>query len=151
MGDSVSSELRRLLDEGKITRFHASPMMVEKEVKAASDDLKTAEESLAREDIKWATVQGYYAFFHAVKALAYRKGYREKSHRALLTALEELYIKDRRVQRRHLDALRNAMNLRESADYGMTYSRDGAKAIVSDAKKFLEVVDAILNQPKNTA
>ena len=43
------------------------------------------------------------------------------------------------------------MNLRESADYGMTYSQDGAKVIVSDAKKFLEVVDAILNQPKNTA
>ena len=151
MGDRVSSELRRLLDEGKITRFHASLEMVEKEVKAASDDLKTAEESLARGDIKWATVQGYYAFFHAVKALVYRGGYREKSHRALLTALEVLYIKDRRVQRRHLDALRNAMNLRESADYGMTYSQDGAKAIVSDAKKFLEVVDAILNQPENRA
>ena len=30
MGDSVSPELRRLLDEGKITRFNASPEMVEK-------------------------------------------------------------------------------------------------------------------------
>ena len=145
MGDRVSPELRRLLDEGKITRFPASLGMVEKEIKAAKDDLKTAEESLTRGDLKWATVQGYYAFFHAAKALLYHKGFREKSHRALLTALEELYVKERKLQRRHLDALRNAMNLRESADYGMAYTHDGAETIVSDAKKFHEAVDTILN------
>ena len=151
MGVRVSPELRRLLDEGRILRFRASPEMVDKEVGAARDDLGTAEESLARGDIKWATVQGYYAFFHVVKALVYRRGYREKSHRALLTVLDELYVKERRMHRKHLDAFRNAMNLRESADYGMTYSEDGAKAIVSDVKRFLEVVDTILSSPADRA
>lgn len=73
----MSPELRRLLDEGRITRFRASLEMVDKEVKAAREDLRTAEESLSRGDIKWATVQGYYSFFHSVKALVYRGGYRE--------------------------------------------------------------------------
>lgn len=149
MGDRVSPELRRLLDEGKITRFHASRDMIDKEIEAANNDLKTAEESLTREDIKWATIQGYYAFFHAAKALIYHRGFREKSHRALLTALEELYVKEKTLPRRHLDALRNAMNLRESADYGMTYTHNGAETIVSDAKKFHEAVNTILNQSKN--
>jgi uncharacterized protein (UPF0332 family) len=121
--------------------------MVEKEVEAARYDLGRAEESLSREDIKWATVQGYYAFFHAVNSLVYRRGYREKSHRALLTVLEELYVREMRVPRSHLDAFRNAMNLREAADYGMTYSADGARTIVSDAMRFLEVVDTILGSP----
>ena len=141
MGERVSPELRRLLDEERITRFHASPEMVEKEMDAAKYDLSKAEESLTRNDIKWATIQGYYAFFHAVRAQVYQAGYREKSHRALLTALEELYIKQRKIPRRHLDSFRNAMNLREAADYGMTYSEDGAKGIVAEAKKFIEIAE----------
>jgi uncharacterized protein (UPF0332 family) len=145
MGERVSPELRRLLDEERITRFHASPEMVDKEVESARYDLGKAEESLSRGDAKWATVQGYYAFFHAVKALVYREGFREKSHRALLTALEELYVKRGKVPRRYLDSFRSAMNLREAADYGMAYSEEGARNIVSGARRFIEVVDKTIS------
>jgi uncharacterized protein (UPF0332 family) len=143
LGERISPELRRLLNEERITRFHASPEMADKEVEAARYDLGKANESLSRGDVKWATVQGYYAFFHSVRALIYNAGYREKSHRALLTALEELYVKQGKVSRRHLDSFRNAMNLREAADYGMTYSEDGARKILADAEDFIEVVKKV--------
>lgn len=68
-----------------------------------------------------------------------------------MTVLEELYVKERHVPRRHLNAFRNAMNLREAADYGMTYSDDGARSILSDAGSFLEVVDKVLGSPVDGA
>lgn len=48
---------------------------------------------MSRNKFKWATIQAYYSMFHAARALLYSAGYREKSHPALLTALNEIFAK----------------------------------------------------------
>jgi len=50
------------------------------------------EHSLSDENVKWAIIQGYYAQFHALRALVFARGYREKSHACLRYAVEALYI-----------------------------------------------------------
>ena len=97
MGERLSPEIWRLLEERKLTRFQASEEMVIKEVEGARYDVERAKKSLAEGDHKWATIQAYYSMFHLARALLFRAGYRERSQRALLTALRELYVKTGRL------------------------------------------------------
>lgn len=66
------------------------PSLVTKEFREAEADLFAAERSLAEHQEKWAIIQGYYSLFHSLRALVFSKGYREKSHRCLKFAFEEL-------------------------------------------------------------
>lgn len=146
MGDRVAPPIRRLIEERKLTRFRASSDMIEKELEGAQYDLNGAKNSLEREDYKWATVQGYYSMFHAAKALLYTNGYREKSHRALVTALNELYVKTGKLESDHLENLKHAMDLREEADYSMTFSETGARELARYAETFVTRVKKILGK-----
>ena len=146
MGDRVTQPIRRLIEERKLTRFRVSSEMIEKELEGAQYDLNGAKNSLEREDYKWATVQGYYSMFHAAKALLYTNGYREKSHRALVTALNELYVKTGKLESDHLENLKPAMDLREEADYSMTFSETGARELARYAETFLTRVKEILGK-----
>ena len=146
MGDRVTQPIRRLIEERKLTRFRANSSMIEKELEGAQYDLNGAKNSLEREDYKWATVQGYYSMFHAARALLYTTGYREKSHRALVTALNELYVKTGKLESDHLENLKHAMDLREEADYSMTFSETGARELARYAETFLTRVKEILGK-----
>lgn len=136
--------MRRLLEERKLTRFKASEEMVLKEVDGARYDVERAKKSLSERDYKWATIQAYYSMFHLARALILKLGYRERSHRALLTALRELYVKTGKLDMESLEDLSNAMDLREEADYGMVFSQASAMRVTEKAERFLETVSRIL-------
>ncbi len=86
----MNSEFQRCIDQGKLKPFKASKEMIRKEIASSAYDLERAERSLKEKDAKWATIQSYYSMFHSARALIFNKGYREKSHRCLLVALQEL-------------------------------------------------------------
>ncbi len=144
MGDRVSPRIRRLLDERRLVRIRADRNLIAKEIQGADYDLDRARESLEDKDFKWATVQAYYAMFHSARALLYSQGYREKSHRALLTAIREIFLRSGELGSDLVEDLSNAMDLREEADYGMTFSETGADEIVEKAEKFIQRVKEIL-------
>jgi uncharacterized protein (UPF0332 family) len=91
MAGRVSTEIRSLLSERKLIRSSISRAMILKELGAGRSDLKDARNSLHQRKFKWATIQGYYSMFHSARALLYSKGFRERSHYALLRALSELF------------------------------------------------------------
>ena len=136
--------IRRLLRERKITRFDTDRDIILKEIEGSRYDLKKAIRSQDQEDFKWATVQAYYSMFHSARALLYNQGYREKSHTALLIALEALYVRRGKLEDELIDNFRDAKDLRESADYGMVYSEEGAKTLIKNAEKFLQATETIL-------
>ncbi len=144
MGERLNPTIIQLLQERKITRFQASSEMILKEVEGAKYDLDKARKSLEMGDFKWATVQAYYSMFHSARALLLSKGYREKSHRALLTSIEALFARTGGLEREYIDSFRDAMDLRESADYGMVYSEDGARMVTLSAEEFIQKVETIL-------
>jgi uncharacterized protein (UPF0332 family) len=144
MGERLSLEMRRLLEERRLVRSRIRRGMILEELKGARYDLERSCKSLNDKDYKWATVQAYYSMFHATRALIYSRGFREKSHRALLTALRELFVRNGQLDREYYDDLRNAMDLREEADYGMVFSEEGAIEVVEKAKKFLDKSETIL-------
>lgn len=149
MGDRVSPRIRRLLEERRLVRTRISRSRIIKEMDGARYDLERAQKSLSDGDFKWATVQAYYAMFHSARALLYSRGYREKSHRALLQSIRELFLRTGELDNDLVEDLSNAMDLREEADYGMTFSETNARKMVENARNFIQRVEEILDIEEN--
>jgi len=130
------SEFRRFIEERRLTRIRVDRKLILKEIDGATSDLEEAKDSLSRKRFKWATIQGYYSMFHTARALVYSKGYREKSHHALLIALRQLF--NDRLGPKLIQDFEEAMSLREEADYGLIFSEEGATSIVNNAERFLK-------------
>ena len=120
--------------------------MVIKELDGATRDLDAAKLSLKAGDHKWATIQAYYSIFHAARALLYRMGFRERSHRGLLAALRELY--ESNTISKMLEDFSEAMTLREEADYGLVSSEESARTVLEDATDFQEEAARLLAAPR---
>ena len=126
------------LAEGKLVKIGLQQDLVQKEFDGAEFDLKTAQTSLSEKNHKWASVQAYYSMFHTAKALVLSKGYREKNHYCLRIALKALFIDIHLLESKYIERLRDSMNLREDADYGLIYSDNSAKEAVAWAAEFLQ-------------
>lgn len=135
MGTRMSFKFKQLLGERRLTKIKSDRKLVLKEMKGAESDLQTARKSLQNVNFKWATIQGYYSIFHAARALLYSKGFREKSHYALLVAIRELFRDE--LDLPLIQGFEDAMNLRQTADYGLTFSEEGAIDVIKTAEKFL--------------
>jgi uncharacterized protein (UPF0332 family) len=142
MGSGISPRIDRLLNERKITRAQINTDMILEEIEAAETDLKDAKDSFEDGKHKWATIQGYYSMFHSARALLFSRGYREKSHYALLLAIRELFSKE--LERSLIDKFEDGMSLRQEADYGLKFSETGATDTIDGAEKLLARVKELL-------
>ena len=136
MGSRITPELARLLNERKIMRAQIGEDMVFKEIEAAQTDLQDAQDSLQMNKFKWATIQSYYSMFHSARALLFSKGYREKSHYALLLAIRELYSME--LEPSLISRFEEGMELRQEADYGSKFSETGALDTIDGAEKLIQ-------------
>lgn len=142
MGNDLSPALQKLLEERKLMKMRSDRKLVLKKIAAAKTDLKDAKESLESGKSKWSTIQGYYSMFHSARALLYDKGFREKSHYALLAAIRELYAQD--IERSLIRDFEHSMYLRQEADYGLKFSQSGAREVIETREKLYERALAIL-------
>ncbi|MDH5391121.1 MAG: HEPN domain-containing protein [Candidatus Bathyarchaeota archaeon] len=138
----MSFKFKQLLGERRLTKIKPDRKLVLKEMKGAKSDLETARKSLQDGNFKWATIQGYYSIFHAARALLYSKGFREKSHYALFVAIRELFRDE--LDLSLIQGFEDAMNLRQTADYGLTFSEEGAIDVIETAEKFLLTTKEVL-------
>ena len=134
------------LKKGKIVRFPAAKKLASKELDVAREDLKTSQQSLKQKSYKWATVQAYYAMFHAARTLLYHQGYREKSHYCLILAMKAFYVSKGVLEMRLVESLQMAKALREGADYENTFDPESAKALVAQAQEFVQVAEKVIAQ-----
>ncbi len=137
----MNAEFKECLEKRKLVRFSLAKRLVKTETEQAKNDLVDAKDSLKAKKYKWATIQAYYSMFHASRSLIYRKGYREKSHYALIIALKTLYSEEGWISRKILDDFQTAKNLREEADYHATYSKKGAQSLVETAEDFINLIE----------
>lgn len=130
-------EFERCVQTGRLERVAPDVAWVSRELEAAGYDLARARRSLRQRDAKWAIVQGYYAMFHAAKAMVLSAGYREKSHVCLAIALRHIFVDGGRLDDADVERLVGALELRNQADYDLTYSMDVASIVVDDAASLL--------------
>ena len=67
---------------------------VERSLEIAKRFLTAAEKNLGIEEFEIAEIASYNSLFHSARALLFNKGYIERSHACLVTALRSLYNKD---------------------------------------------------------
>ncbi|PKM84093.1 MAG: hypothetical protein CVU86_09060 [Firmicutes bacterium HGW-Firmicutes-11] len=133
-------QLEHFLKSGKLKSVTFSKDMCMKELNISQKDYEAAMDSFRAEGYKWATIQGYYALFHAVRALLFHAGYREESHTALKIAFRELYIDTNLMKESVYKTLERGMNLREMADYKDSYSKTSAEQLLCNVKESIEEI-----------
>lgn len=146
--NAMSIEYENCLKKEKIRSFSRGKGLVGKELKAASSDLERAQKTFKDSDYKWATVQLYYSMFHSARALLYFKNLREHSHFCLIAAIQTLYVETKQIPVTFLEALKEAKNLREEADYYNRWSQEGCRKLLNAAENFLNKASQIVSSRK---
>lgn len=141
----MNPEFGKCVEERGIFRFEAAKHLASDELKDAKEDLEKAEKELTENSYKWATVKGYYAMFHAARALLYVQGYREKTHYCLAVGIKAFYVATGQMDLKLVEDLNNARRLRERANYRGNYSKEGGDLVVLKAKEFVGVAEKILS------
>lgn len=136
--------IEELIKKGKLKQADISEDMYIKEFKIADKDLQSSKRSFEDKNHKWATIQAYYAIFHAVRSLVYKSGYREESHAAMKSAFRELYIDTDLLPQKVFYILERGMDLREMADYKETYSQNGADVLINGVEESIKIIKAYL-------
>lgn len=142
----MNPDFKSCLEKKRIIPFSKGKSLVNKELRNARDDLEDARFGLTHNRYKWSTIQGYYSMFHSARALLFSKEYREKSHYCLYAALKELFVKNSELDADYVEDFRNAMVLREDADYRTKFSKSGATAVLNKAEAFLKEAKKILGK-----
>ncbi|MDD2432667.1 MAG: HEPN domain-containing protein [Clostridia bacterium] len=133
-----------LVNKGKLKHVQLNDKMVKKEFEIGKKDYASAVASFEAGNFKWATIQAYYAIFHAMRALLYKHNYREKSHVALKLSIKELFINNKKLPRSVYDTLERGMELREMADYKESYSQNSAENIILAINQAIMEIEKIL-------
>ena len=141
----MSQEFNKCLKRGKIKRFAPGPKLTKKELKLADEDLKISLKSLAEKNYRWSIIQSYYSMFHSARALIYSKEYREKSHFCLIEAVRSLFVETKKLDVALVEALLEAKNLREAADYYGDFSEINCQKLTKKAKDFLKTAKGIIS------
>lgn len=131
------------LKKGKIKKFSRGKNLAGKELKLAKEDLNSAQKSFADKNYRWCIIQVYYSMFHSARYLLYFKNYREHSHYCLNIAIRELYVKQGEIDVFLVEALSEAKNLREAADYYGDYSGINAKKLLDNAERFIKKAEEL--------
>ncbi len=134
------------LEKKKIIPFSKGKSLINKELRTASEDLADGKFGLIHEKYKLSTIQGYYSMFHSARALLYSRGYREKSHHCLYVVLMALFVEEKKLEVESVEAFRNAMILREDADYRTSFSKPGAEIVIEKAEEFFKKAKEILGK-----
>lgn len=132
------AEYEDCLKRGKLKPFSRGKDLAPKELETADADLKRAEKTFAEGDYKWATIQLYYSMFHSARSLLYAKDLREHSHYCLTKAIRELYVETKQMPVHLIEALEQAKNLREDADYYDRWTKDGCEKMLKQGREFIE-------------
>jgi uncharacterized protein (UPF0332 family) len=98
----MNLEFNKYIESDKIIVFPRGKELVKKELAVAQSDLEDAKAGFETQRYKWSTIQGYYAMFHAARALIYSRNYREKSHFAISVALKALFVEENKLDIRYM-------------------------------------------------
>ena len=140
----MSREFDQCVARGKIKQFTPGPQLAQKELRLATDDLKTSLRSFAEKNYKWSIIQSYYSMFHSARALLYSRAYREKSHYCLIEGVRTLFVESGALNVTLVEALLEAKHLREAADYYGDFSEINCKKLTQRAEDFCKTAKKII-------
>ncbi len=118
-------------------------------VQRANKYLRSARVLLQEEDYESTVSRAYYAMFFLAEALLLTKKLSFSSHKGVLSAFGEHFIKSGTFPRELSKWLKKAFEKRQVGDYEYTFAvtREEAKEIIGEAEQFVAaVVNYLMDQ-----
>jgi uncharacterized protein (UPF0332 family) len=126
----------RCIEEGLIKRDPRAEERVEGSLQIAERFLKSAKRNLDIDEHEMAEIAAYNSAFHSARALLFARGYTERSHSCLGTALKSLYQGEVKDLANTFDRIRLS---RHDVQYGgALVSREDANLVIEFAEDFLK-------------
>ena len=121
---------------------------IESLVKRANKYLRSAEMLFEEGDYESSVSRIYYAMFYCTQALLLTKRLSYSSHKAIISAFGEHFVKTGIFPREMGRELNRAFEKRQLSDYAHTFviSKEEAKDILEAGKKFIEKVMKYLRE-----
>lgn len=134
--------------KGLLKRIGPSEWLVKKSVQTAKSRLVDAEQSLSAGIFNGAVFFAYASMFHVAKAILFRDGVREKSHKCVVIYLNEKYGKEGIIPLKLIHSLDSHRMERHDIVYGFDFvaTKDDAESAVEDAREFIDIGEKILKK-----
>jgi len=112
--------------------------------------IKSAELLLKERDYESSVSRAYYAMFYCVQALLLTKNLSFSSHKGVISAFGEYFVKTGIFEKEMGRELNRAFEKRQLGDYEYTFviSKEEAQAILKSGKQFLKSVAQYLKETK---
>ena len=152
------SKLDWCLESGKrMKKIHPNDKLSKEHIEKAKHNLRAADYNIKGNFDDWAVSQSYYAMYHALLAILFKKGFESKNHECTINTIEFLIeTKQIKFSKEDLYFIRtteqmttkDAKSLREEFQYGT--KTDVNKVLLSEllqkSKEIVEKIEIILNE-----
>ena len=146
--DEMNEEitLEECWKEGLLKTIKENTWLVTKSLQTAEKKLRDAVKSLDAGIYDGAVFFAYMSMFHAAKAVLFRDGVRERSHKCVVVYLKEKYGKAGIIPINLIHSLDSHRMERHEIVYGFEFiaTREDAEVAVEDGKEFLNLVEKLL-------
>ncbi|HHT9120586.1 MAG TPA: HEPN domain-containing protein [Candidatus Hypogeohydataceae bacterium YC41] len=117
-------------------------------IERARKYLKSSETLLKEEDYESSVSRAYYAMFYSAEAALLTKNLSFSSHKGVISAFGEHFIKTNILPKEMGKELNRAFEKRQLGDYEYTFviSREEAEEILVNGKNFVEKIVLYLKQ-----
>lgn len=123
---------------------------IESLIRKSKRFIKTADVLINEGDFDSSISRSYYAMFYSVQALFLTKNLSFSSHKGVISAFGEHFIKTNIFPREMGREINRAFEKRQIGDYGysLVLSKEEAEEILKQARKFIDGIVAYLKQNK---
>jgi len=135
----------RLIEEGNIHSFRATPKEINKVMNLARRDLALAE-SVVNESLDWSYSIAYNAVLQACRAYMFRLGYRPAATEAHKTTLQFTQIVMEEPLKKtisYFDRVRKKRHRTVYDEIGIVTEKE-ARQLLEKAKEFISYIDGLL-------
>ena len=146
-----------LKDERRVKRISFSDDLSQEHIKKAKHNLHAADYNLQGGFDDWVISQIYYAVYHSLLAILFKKGFELKNHECTITLIEEMILtKQINLTEEDISFIRtteqmtpkDAKSLREEFQYGIKTKVDKILllTLIKKSKEIVEKVEIDLNK-----
>ena len=146
-----------LRSEKRMNRIASNSKLSKEHIEKAKHNLKAADFNIQGGFSDWAVSQLYYAIYHSLLAILFKKGFESKNHECTINAIEYL-IKKKEIDLNKEDIAfirtteqmtqKDAKSLREEFQYGIKtdVNKILLDGLIKKSKEIVEKVEIILNE-----
>lgn len=146
-----------LANEKRIRIIPPNNNISKEHIEKAKHNLKAAEFNMQGGFDDWAVSQAYYAMYHSLLAVLFKKGYESKNHECTISTIEYLIeTKQINFNREYLMFIRtteqmtnkDAKSLREEFQYGTRTQVNKVilQNLINKSKEIVEKIEILLNE-----